>query len=299
MNNWVTAHAEQYLAERARDGRPFFLSVGFFDPHHPFDPVEPYASMFDPREMPLPVYRPGEEDDLPPPGRERFDAHRDFCLDGARIRGTIAAYHAMVAHVDAMVGRLMEALRRTGLEHRTAVVFTSDHGEMLGDHGILHKGPLFYRGAVQVPLIWRLPEGLGPRGVVDEGFASHVDFAPTVSALAGVPGPRLVQGSPLLGPDGVLRPVPPRDAALVEWREKAFGSEEPFAVARCLVSSRWKYVCWPGQAYGELYDRQADPIEVRNLWHSPAHAGVRVELRRRLEQFVIESEPCPLRTDLF
>ncbi|OPZ85515.1 MAG: Arylsulfatase [bacterium ADurb.Bin429] len=296
MNNWIAGLCEEYFQQRVADGRPFFLSAGFFDPHHPFDPVEPYASMFKPEEMPMPLYRDGEEERMTLPARERYNGIHAYCTDPDPngIRKTIAAYHATVTHVDAMVGRLLAALEETGLADNTVVIFTSDHGEMLGDHGILWKGPLFYEGAVRVPLIYRFPEHVGLTGV-REGFVSHVDFAPTVAALTGVPGPHLAQGQPLFSE--TLEPQPTRDAALVEWREKRFQSDDPFTVARCLVTEDWKYVHYHDRDFGELYDRHNDPDEFENLWAD--RPGVVAEMKERLLAFIIENEPCPARTDIF
>ncbi len=298
MNNWITGHVEDYLRERARDRQPFFLSVGFFDPHHPFDPCEPYASMFKADDMPMPLYQAGEEMTMTPIARACFDRLSSFCRDGSKIRKTIAAYHATITHVDTMVGRLTATLEQTGLESNTVAIFTSDHGEMLGDHGILHKGMLFFEGALHVPLIYRFPRQFGVTGR-DNGFTSHIDFAPTVAGLAGVPGPALMQGTPLFGRDLSLWPVPARAAALIEACEKPFQSDDPFLVARCLITPRWKYAYYHNQDYGELYDRENDRNEFRNLWFDPAHQGIVSELQRELWRFQIESEPRPIRTNIF
>lgn len=296
MNNWIAGLCEEYFSQRAADGQPFFLSAGFFDPHHPFDPCEPYASLFSAEEMPMPIYRAGEEARMTPPARERYDGIHAYCQDPdpGGIRQTIAAYHATITHVDAMVGRLLAALRETGLAENTVVIFTSDHGEMLGDHGILWKGPLFYDGAVRVPLIYRFPERFGITGARD-GFVSHVDFAPTVAALTGVPGPHLAQGQPLF--DGDLQQQPTRDAALVEWREKRFQSDDPFTVARCLVTDEWKYVHYHDRPFGELYDRHNDPDEFENRWAE--RPDVVAAMKERLLALMIEGEPCPARLDIF
>ncbi|MFW5856387.1 MAG: sulfatase [Planctomycetota bacterium] len=297
QNNWIAAHVEDYLDRRAEDGKPFFLSVGFFDPHHPFDPVEPYASMFSPEAMPDPIGGGDAADAMTPPARDRVGKHG---LSDAELKGAIAAYHATIAHVDAMVGRILERLDAAGLADRTVVVFTSDHGEMLGDHGVLWKGSLFYDGAIRVPLIYRLPEGMGPAGVVDTGFCSHVDLAPTLAALAGIDPPRLAQGRPLFDRDGRLRPVPAPDGALCEWRDRPFDRpDDPFQTARCLVTDAWKLVHYDGEPYGELYNRAEDPEERVNLWDDPDHAAVKAELREELLAFLIRNEPLPTRTDLF
>jgi len=298
MNNWITGHVERYLDQRNRDSQPFFLSVGFFDPHHPFDPCEPYASLFNPAAMPMPSYRAGEEETMTPLARAHHDRMQAFCRNPAEIGTTMAAYHATIAHVDAMVGRIMAALEATSLAENTVVIFTSDHGELLGDHGLLHKGPYFFDPSIHVPLIYRFPRHCALHGV-DAGFTSHIDLAPTLAALAGIDEPKLVQGMPLFSRDGALRPTPARDFALVEWREKAFNSDDPFQVARCLVTDRWKYVFYQDRDYGELYDRENDPAEQYNRWSDPAFQPIVREMRERLWNSLLQSEPHPRRTDIF
>lgn len=298
MNNWMTGHVERYLDERALDRKPFFLSVGFFDPHHPFDPVEPYASMFDPDDMPLPRYKEGELEAMTPHARKRI---REETRNPAHIRQVIASYHAMCTHVDAMVGRIMARLKQAGLEEDTVVIYSSDHGEMLGDHGLILKGPLFYEGALRIPLIWRFPRRAGVRAAVDTGFASHVDFAPTVAALAGIKGPAFMQGRPLFDRSLRLRPVPASDAALTEWREPG---EASCAFARCLVTDDWKYVQYEGETCGELYDRRRDPDEYANLWAVPAHKPDVAMMRDRLATFtrrarIDDTAPLAKRTNEF
>lgn len=300
MNNWITRHVEDYFGRRAEDERPFFLSVGFFDPHHPFDPCEPYASMFDPDDMPMPVFTEEEKETMIPPARARRAGSESLCTDSSpdAIRGTIAAYHATIAHVDAMVGRIMDALRGTGLEENTVVVFTSDHGELLGDHGMLHKGQFFYECSVRVPLIYRFPERLGVTGV-KENLVSHVDFAPTIAALAGEAGPKLTQGQPLFAPDLSPTDGDERDAVMVEWRDRDVDSDGPYTTAKCLITERYKYVYYHKEPFGELYDLEEDPHELNNLWDDPAHAETKEHLAAALWRNMVDSEPCPTRTDVF
>ena len=302
MNQWVTDHTIDYLNQRAADAQPFFLSMGFFDPHHPFDPCEPYASMFDERDMPMPVGRAGEEADMPPPPRRIFDQSNkaQWRSEPRRVRQTIAAYHAMVAHIDAMVGRVMDTLKQTGLERNTVVVFTSDHGEMLGDHGLLHKGAIFYEGAVRVPMLWRFPRAMGVVGV-DDGYCSHVDLAPTFAALAGIEPPANAQGRALFDANGTRRPAGTPDAALVEWRDEPEQDQQRAQqdlIGRCLITDDWKYVYYQDRAFGELYDRAHDPDELHNRWTDPACAETKRQLHEQLLRFMLEQEPRPTKVDV-
>jgi arylsulfatase len=299
MNNWVTDCAERHLEERVRDGLPFFLSIGYFDPHFPFDPCEPYASMFDPEDMPMPIYQAGEESGMTPLARERFDQCAKATLDPTIIRTTIAAYHAMVAHVDAMVGRILQTLHRLGIEDNTVVIFGSDHGEMLGDHGILYKGPLFYDGAISIPLIYRLPRKWQIGGTISDQFVSNADLAPTVAALANVQAPHGVQGRPLFNGESHQLCDLNRQAAVVQWRQKPFQSDEQFTIARCLVTDRWKYVYFHGRDFGELYDRAADPGEHHNRFADRRFAGVRADLHDQLVASMFEMDVTPPRTNWY
>ncbi len=300
QNTWITNHVGDYFKARREDEKPFFLSVGFFDPHHPFDPVEPYASRFKAEEMPPPISGDCEEL-MTPYARERRSGYTAVCGDSARIGATIAAFHAMMAHLDDAVGRILAALQANGLADSTVIVFTSDHGELLGDHGMLHKGPLFFDPSIRVPMIWRFPDAWRVSGV-DTGFASSVDIAPTVAELAGVKGPHRMQGQPLFDRDGKLRPVPARTAALTEWRGEKLHQgtgAPPTPAVRCLTTDDWKFVHYEGKPFGELYDRRNDPQEIRNLWADPGRQSVVRELRERLLGFILESEPLPQKTDLF
>jgi arylsulfatase A-like enzyme len=151
-------------------------------------------------------------------------------------------------------------------------------------------------------MIWRFPDAWNLRGIVDEGFVSSVDVAPTVAALAGAAGPFRMQGRPLVSREGVLRPVPARGAALTEWRGEKLhqgAGAPPTPAVRCLTTERWKLVHYEGKDFGELYDLRNDPCELRNLWAVPAKRKVVREMRERLLGFVLDAEPLPPKTDLF
>ena len=189
---------------RAHRDRPWFFSFNCFDPHHPFDPPASYLERYDPASMPLPKYRAGELDDKP--RYQQLDhqwAHNepDYFHVSAMSdedRGEVtAAYYAMVELIDTQVGRMVQAIAETGQRERTLVLFMSDHGEMLGDHGIYLKGPHFYDEAVRVPLVMAWP-GVIRQDLKCTALVELVDLVPTLLEAAGINSPAGVQGRSLL-----------------------------------------------------------------------------------------------------
>jgi arylsulfatase A-like enzyme len=179
--------------------RPWALWVSYNDPHPPFHAPEAYARRFPPEAVDLPPWRDGELADKPQRYRafEAMVGVRD--RPEADLRRLVGIYYAMTALVDDCVGRLLDALERTGQRENTIVVFTADHGDLVGEHGLAEKGGLLCDALVRVPLLlaWpgHLPEGL----VVDDALASLVDLMPTLLWLQGFPIPPGVQGQPLAG----------------------------------------------------------------------------------------------------
>jgi arylsulfatase A-like enzyme len=194
----ITDRAIEFL-ERQDGRRPWALWVSYNDPHPPFHAPEDYARRFPPERVQLPPWRDGELDDKPQRQRA-FEV-----LTGVRhvpqpeVRRLLGIYYAMIALVDDCIGRLLVALERTGQREHTIVVFTADHGDLVGEHALAEKGGLLYDALVRVPLLlaWpgRLPEGL----VVDDALASLVDLMPSLLWLQGLPIPPGVQGQPLAG----------------------------------------------------------------------------------------------------
>jgi len=197
-NTWVADRTIAFLeqaATEARSGRPFMAWASFPDPHHPFATPDPWYSMYDRREVPLPVRREGELENLAPLFRDIFE--RDVPLSGRRratrisdnhLREIIAITYGMISFVDQQVGRILTALDQLRLAEDTVVVFLADHGDLMGDHWLINKGPFHFDGLLNVPGIWRYPRQFS-RGVVSDALASHLDFAPTVLELAGVAAP--------------------------------------------------------------------------------------------------------------
>ncbi len=237
FSTWAANEGIAFLAGKPPE--PFFLTVSFVDPHHPFAPPEPYASLYDPADVPLPRFAPGELDDKPPhfldghvgrvdpvlglaAGGERqgdLPAGRvDLRQVDDRLWGRLVAhYYGMISLIDAQVGRLLRSLQDTGLDRRTIVIFTSDHGELLGDHGLLFKGPHHYDSLLKVPTIVRVPSEQAPARRFD-GLVEQIDLTSTILELCGIAPPPSMQGRSLV--DQVWGgTAPARESVLVERKD--------------------------------------------------------------------------------
>lgn len=292
-SHWVADLAIRQLHTWARRDRtqPFLLWASFPDPHPPFVAPEPWYS----RQVALgdagtpPTAAPDRwidrpalygaalegraaahwpEDTLPPAGFDPGLDHRTIPADATR--RWRHAYFAMIAQVDHHLGRILAALDECGQADRTLVVFTSDHGELLGDNGLWGKGPFHVESVLRVPLLWRWP-GRIPAGRRCAALFSLMDLMPTLLGAAGGAVPAGLDG---LDQGAVLwQDAPgPREAVRIENRAT------PGLQLQTVVTHRYKLTTHlPGDT-GELYDLEADPHECRNLWRDPDHA----ELRRRL-----------------
>jgi len=296
--HWVAEETIDFLSNTRETEKPFFLWANFFDPHHPFVAPREYKERYDAAALPAPVGREGELNSKPPILAEASQrsyagharGHAEHSTD--EIGEIVRTYYAMVSFIDDEVGRIMATLDSLGLRENTLVVFTSDHGEMLGDHQLLLKGPMMYEGAVRVPLILRWPRAL-PAGERRGGFVSLVDLCATAMEAAGLPDLPASQGESLLP---IARgEQPARDYALCEYRDSGHPYEPPVHVTM-LRWGRHKLVVHHGDPAtarartGELFDLEVDPQEVHNLWDDPASREIRTALQERLLDVLVATE---------
>ena len=297
-SHWVAERAIDFIASD-REDRPFFLMANFFDPHHSFGAPQEFRDMIDADAIPDPVTKPGELDEKPAP-------HRDYSVrsyggtapgfedyTAAEIKEIRAQYWDMIALIDAEVGRMLGALEAAGLAGNTLVVFTSDHGEMLGNHRQLLKGPPLYDDLCRVPLIVRWPERV-PAGSVLDDLVQWIDLPATLLDAASCAPGCGVQGASLLPRlDG--RDCVPRPWALTEFRESGFPNDPPL-LTTMLRHGDWKLIVWHGHPAsnltrdGELYDLRNDPDELSNLFHSPDHQDQARDMKRLLLDAMCEAE---------
>ena len=187
-----------------------------------------------------------------------------------------ARYWGLVSHLDAQMGRIMDYLEELDMADNTIVIVNSDHGQMTGEHCLVHKGPYMYEGITHIPTLVSWPGRIEPGTRVDE-FAEGVDLAPTVLDMLDVAAPDDLHGRswmPLL--DGEAEGW--RDAAFIQWEDYVF----------CIRTDRWKLTWYESDQDGELYDMENDPWETANLFGADECADVRAELMDRLNQWRAE-----------
>jgi arylsulfatase A-like enzyme len=305
QTTWCADRAIDFIEALVSSQRPWLFSVNPSDPHHPFDPplqyLERYLDQLD--DIPLPNYVPGELESKPlvyqlchegaynQPGRFRFDDMSEY--DHRLIR---AAYWAMVDLIDAQVGRMIEALQRTNQLDSTLVIFTSDHGEMLGDHGVYCKGPFLCDPGVRVPLVISWPGVVTARGR-SEALVEMVDIAPTLLDAAGLRRPPGMQGQslwPLLRGGQELDRH--RDDVYSEYYNSSTLMRDLDWNQSMVRTERYKLVAVHGRGSGELYDLQEDPNETHNRWDDAGYQNVRASMFRLLcDRMAETADPLPVR----
>jgi arylsulfatase A-like enzyme len=279
---WVVETASRHLSTRG--GREF-LHLGFYDPHPPLNPVREAFAPYDGAEIPPPRIAEAEWRDKPQPLAGMLRSRADWTeADFLRYR---RHFYALVTQVDLAVGYLLEELRRREMLDDTLIVFSSDHGDMCGDHAMTAKGPHFFDEVMHVPLILHWPAGLGDARRDASGLVEMVDLLPTLLELAGGRAHEAMAGRS--GAAELLAGgVPP-------GRDDVFACHQ--AGRECwamLRTARWKYLHY-GRREGEvLYDLSEEPAEVRNLAAEGSHAAVLAEMRGGMLERTLHASGSPL-----
>lgn len=254
------------LLERQK-GAPFFLAVGFYRPHCPYVAPQKYFDLYPPETIDVEDVPAGFEKTVPEPALQSTRPWPSYQLDQDKLRDAKRAYYASISFVDAQIGRVLDALDRLGLRENTTVVFWSDHGYALGEHGLWMKQSCF-EDAARAPLIVA-----GPAARVGGVCARPVEFIdiyPTLADLAGLKPPADLPGAS-------LRPLLANPTA--PWSRPAFTQVERQGFAGHSVrTERWRYTEWDGGRKGiELYDHATDPREMKNVAAEPKFAAVLAE----------------------
>lgn len=286
---WTGRKTVEFVEREAGSDRPWLCWTGFMKPHPPFDPTVPFNTLYDPVEMPLPIrgkeckenrnwwqllQNTGKWMDLDP------DPH--FC------QAQKAHYWAAVSMIDRQVGRILGALERTGQRENTLIVFTSDHGEFLGDHHSWGKRS-WYEGPGRIPMLLSWP-GRVPAGERRGQIVNHLDILPTLLEAAGVRPPDHAPGVSLLGlaADATARS---REVMIAQWHRRCHG-------LYLAMDRRWKYIYSARDGKEQLFDLAGDPQELVNRAGDPAATGEKSRLKQAsFDYFRAEGYGDPLDGD--
>jgi arylsulfatase A-like enzyme len=301
---WVGSRTRHHLKMLAESDKPFFLFSSFWKPHGPFETCVPFDRMYDDVTIPLP--KPQTLDDirrLPAPLQDlilRFKPAYD--MDRERLQWNYRSYYGAISHVDREVGMILDTLGELGQAENTIVIFSSDHGDQLLEHGLMGKNCLF-DASVRVPLMIRLPGRIKP-GRYDE-LVESVDVLPTIFELAGLREPYENQGHslvPLIAKSD--RTYIPREAVFSEniIPEVITGGRADFFYekgkgikgirhpdAKMVRTKRWKYNYY-ANGDAELYDLKDDPNESANLHGNPEYREIEQELKDRLLHWLVTAD---------
>ena len=296
---WTGERTLAQLDSAAEDGRPFFLWSSFHDPHPPYIVPEPWASMYDPKDMVPGELTPGEHDNNAIHFRktqeddkqwweqarlgEAIHGGHSHLHDREELQKDMAVYYGMVSFMDSEIARILDKLDSLGLAEDTIVIFSTDHGHFLGQHGLVAKAIHHYEDVMKVPFVVRWP-GEVPEGQVSQAILNLVDMAPTFLSAAGLDIPGAMTGvdqlATLCGGD------PARTWSVTENHH----GTRHFHM-RSYVNQRYKITVYRDGDDGELFDLQEDPGEVKNLWRDPSASDVKSRLLHEFMQATLQSEP--------
>lgn len=299
---WRTAVPEAlyptaYIAEEScefidhhlsnRGDSPFFLHCSFTDPHHPFTPPGKYFDMYAAEDIPMPdsFYNRNTAEEPPlltklrqehQDGKTRNQGPIPFCVTEEETRQIIALTYGMITCVDDAVARVLSHLEAVGILDNTVVIFSSDHGDFMGDHGIMLKHGLHYNGVIRVPFIVADPQR--PEAVRSYVPGTSIDTGAVILARAGLAPFNGFQGIDLIAvQDGIK--TSPRKGILIEEDELgAHLQQEQGVRLRSYIENNWRVTLWDGVEQGELFDLDSDPNEINNLWSKKAFSDKKAQL---------------------
>ncbi len=282
--SYITDQAIEFLerqAEGMNGGKPFFLHCSYNDPHHPVCPPGKYRTLYDPDDIELPANFSDGEKLLDHPflgphlKDKRFVHLLPQRVDEETAKKFIAYTYGSIAMIDDGVGKILTTLEKTGLAKNTMVIFTSDHGDYCGDHGLVLKGPAHFRSVINMPLIWRVPNLT--RNSISDSLINTNDLPITILNLLGLDKKKYV--APMQGFDitPILKdPVEKvRERLLIEhdeeiWKDKVFR-------VRTLITEQHRLSIYDGlENFGDIFNYEMDPLEINNLWQE------KKELRQQL-----------------
>ncbi len=269
--------------------KPFYLHCSFPDPHYPLYPPKRFQNMYRPEDIEIPSsfhdIKNLYNHEFLGPLLKNPPFKRAFIRESTEeeVRKLIALTYASIAYVDHSIGQILALLEKLGYSDNTIVIYTSDHGDLMGDHGLLFKGPCPFNGVLQLPMIWKVP-GLTKSGGIAESLVSSIDYPKTILNILQIPerhhSPDM-QGYDLTAilknPNEKIR-----DCVFIE-NDEEIGPLK--ARLRHLITDDYKLTVYEGSGnFGDIYDRKNDPDELNNLWNNNDFKEKRFELVNKLLQ---------------
>jgi uncharacterized sulfatase len=283
MADGRTARKAADLIRRcASENKTFFLGVGFHAPHAPYTAPSKYFDIYDAARIPVPKVPDGYATSIPEAAY--YELADQVPPSDEQTRQYTAAYYASVSFMDAQVGQVLSALDGTKLWDRTAVVFLSDNGYHLGEHGMWHKMTLFEE-STRLPLMIHAPGAKG-EGKVCRGLVEFIDLYPTLAELCGIRPPAGLDGVSLVPSlnDPSRRDKKAAYSSVGRHPDRSRLTSDLTYLGHSVRTERWRYTEWDSGRKGvELYDEQADAHELHNLAGAPGYDGVKKELQRLLQ----------------
>jgi arylsulfatase A-like enzyme len=278
MAAFFTNNAVAFLADHRGGNRPFCMVLSYFGPHLPVAPPRPWDEMYDLDQIELP---PNHYDRLENKPEKLRGNDRCYVLPRwteEQFKDYIRRYYGYSAYIDSQIGRVLEALSENGLDDETIVIFTSDHGDMVGAHGSIFKIGTAYEELARVPFIMRAPGITAPGSVID-GLVSNIDIMPTLLDLLGLDTQSDMHGRSfkalLSGASDTFR-----DRIFSHWGTQSFMTRD----------AEWKYqLHWKGDM-DELYNLRRDPGEMENLASDPEYRHIAEEHRRAILDWLRETD---------
>lgn len=293
---WLCRRAEEWLRSQVEtsdghdsSGQPFFCCISTPGPHPGYVIPESWADVYNPAEMPL---WPNTHDDLATkPSVHRI--FRDVVTQSGSVSDTewqtcIARYNAFVTLIDQELGRMLDLLDELDVTDNTLVLFVSDHGDLIGAHGLFDKGPFMYDEQLHIPLVARWP-GVIPQDQTSDAMVTFLDLMPTLAEAAVLPLPKPIDGRSLLP---FLR-----GESVPSWPDdiycQYYGEALSYYSIRTVRTERYKYVYYPLDV-DELYDLETDPWEMDNLVDAPGAGPILAEMKERLAVWMERAEDVML-----
>jgi arylsulfatase A-like enzyme len=297
---WTAERTIANIEKQNEEGKPFFTWASFHDPHPAYLVPEPWDTMYDPAEMKIESRQPYDFENMPPHYALTQQEKPDFSeyqetpfsnhgfsshlVSEERLRKDLTVYYGMTSFMDQQIGRILDKLDELGIAENTIVVFSTDHGHLMGHHGLTAKGAFPYEDLIRLPFIVRWP-GKTPPGSNSSALQSLVDLAPTFLKAAEGEIPGWMQG---VDQSDVWsgQKAAARDSAICEFRH------QPTKVhLRTYIENRYKITIYRDQTYGELFDLETDPGEMHNRWDDPDYAEIKSRLMQRFLNAELQREP--------